>query len=187
MNPLVSLIVPCWNGEKYLDSFLSCIISQSYRPLELIFIDDGSSDSTMSILERRKADIEKAGISLISESIPHQGQAAAMNAGLRHAKGEYLTWSDSDDFLLTEAIKAKADFLTENKEYGMVRNDAWHYIEKTNILSKRMNNTYDENVFDSLFRETLYCYAGCYMVRMNLFNECYPEKTIPYSKEGQKI
>lgn len=187
MKSLVSLIVPCYNGERYLQSFLDCVLSQSYRPLELIFVDDGSEDGTAMIIEENRLRFIESEISLTYKKIEHQGQSYAMNAGLKIAKGEYLAWCDADDFLLSDNIKSKADFLTRNKDYGMVRNDAWDYSECEKILKRRVSNTSSEDIFEGVFRETLYCYAGCYMVRMSLLEECYPDRELPNSKEGQNL
>lgn len=184
----VSWIVPCWNGEKYLETFLACVAAQTWRPLELIFVDDGSTDSTAKVFSKMKPVLEESGISVIFCSVPHGGQAAAMNAGLLRMTGDFLTWSDADDFLLPHAVEAKVRFLLQNPNYGMVRHDAWNYED--GILKSRVcrpEHIGSEDIFPALFRETLYCYAGCYMMRKELFFESYPEGQIPVSREGQNL
>lgn len=184
----VSWIVPCWNGEKYLQSFLDCVAAQTWRPLELIFVDDGSTDNTSAIFSQMQPVLEGAGITAIYCAVPHGGQAAAMNAGLARMTGDFLTWSDADDFLLPRAVEAKVRFLLDNPDYAMVRHDAWNYED--GILKGRVCRPEHiglEDVFSSLFRETLYCYAGCYMMRKELFYASYPDGQIPVSQEGQNL
>lgn len=184
----VSWIVPCWNGEKYLQTFLACVAAQTWRPLELIFVDDGSDDGTAAVFEQMRPQLEGAGISAVYCHVPHGGQAAAMNEGLSRATGELLTWSDADDFLLPRAVEAKALFLRDHPDYAMVRHDAWNYED--GILKSRVCRPEHrglEDIFPELFRETLYCYAGCYMMRKDLFLEAYPDGRIPVSLEGQNL
>lgn len=184
----VSWIVPCWNAEPYLEQFLSCVAAQTWRPLELIFVNDGSTDGSETIFSRMQPVLENAGIETIYCSVPHNGQAAAMNAGIEKMTGELLTWSDADDFLLPRAVEAKARFLMENPDYGMVRHDAWNYEE--GILRGRVcrpEHRQMEVIFHELFRETLYCYAGCYMMRTDLFRESYPDGRIPEFEVGQNL
>ena len=184
----VSWIVPCWNGEKYLKTFLSCVAAQTWRPLELILVDDGSTDGTAALFEQMRPTLEDAGIAAVYCAVPHGGQAAAMNAGLARMTGEFLTWSDADDFLLPRAVESKVRFLLENPDYAMVRHDAWNY--ENGVLTNRVCRPEHrglEDIFPALFRETLYCYAGCYMMRRALFLEAYPEGKIPVSAEGQNL
>lgn len=184
----VSWIVPCWNAGPYLEAFLSCVAAQTWRPLELVFVNDGSTDDSEAIFFKMHPILEKAGIETVYCPVPHGGQAAAMNAGLAKMTGQLLTWSDADDFLLPRAVEAKARFLMEHPDYGMVRHDAWNY--ENGILRSRVcrpEHRGEEDIFHDLFRENLYCYAGCYMMRADLFRESYPEGKIPEAEVGQNL
>ncbi len=184
----VSWIVPCWNGEKYLQPFLECVAAQTWRPLELIFVDDGSTDGTAQVFADMQPVLEQAGIASVYCPVPHGGQAAAMNAGIAKMTGDFLTWSDADDLLLPRAVEAKVRFLLDHPDYGMVRHDAWNYED--GILKSRVcrpEHVGLEDIFPALFRETLYCYAGCYMMRKDLFFKAYPQGRIPVSAEGQNL
>lgn len=96
-HPLVSIITPCFNGEAYLDRYFSSVLQQTYQPLELIFINDGSTDRTAEIAENYRPRLEAKGIRFIYQAQENAGQAAALNRGLKLFTGEYLTWPDSDD------------------------------------------------------------------------------------------
>ena len=95
MNQTISVIVPVYNVAQYLSQCVSSILSQDYGDLEVILIDDGSTDASGEICDRYGASDSRV-------RVIHQkngGAAAAKNAGLRLATGDYLTFADSDDYL----------------------------------------------------------------------------------------
>lgn len=99
--PLVSIVVPVYNSELYLRQCLSSITNQTYENLEIICIDDGSTDNSLSIIkECQKSDLR---ISIITQQ--NCGVSAARNHGLKQAKGEFLWFVDSDDFLDLDAVE----------------------------------------------------------------------------------
>lgn len=92
-GPLVSVIVPAFNAETTLTATLQSVSAQSYKRLEIIVVDDGSSDATAGLAESiRKTEPR---LTLIRQA--NAGVAAARNAGLAQAKGEYVSWLDADD------------------------------------------------------------------------------------------
>ena len=110
-NPLVSIIVPIYNSEKYLyDAIRSCM-EQTYENLEIILVDDGSFDSSFEIC---KALAEKdRRVKVISQE--NAGVSAARNTGLKNATGEYIFFLDSDDEIYLNAIEL---LLKDVKKYG---------------------------------------------------------------------
>jgi glycosyltransferase involved in cell wall biosynthesis len=117
MEALVSIVTPCYNGENYVSRFLKSILNQTYQNLELIFIDDGSTDRTADIVNLYRPVFEKRDIRFVYEYQENAGQAAALNRGLKLLTGEYLTWPDSDDEIMPEYIEKKVKFLQYNPEY----------------------------------------------------------------------
>lgn len=113
--PKVSVILPCYNGEKYLRQCLDSILNQTLGDLELICVDDGSTDRTPEIL--REYERKDPRVRILVQS--NGGAGAARNNGLDHAKGEFLSFLDADDFfepqMLEEAVKAaesnRADYV----------------------------------------------------------------------------
>jgi glycosyltransferase involved in cell wall biosynthesis len=89
-NPLISCIIPVFNGERYLAEALDSILKQSYRPLEIIVIDDGSSDGTATVVARYGTQVR-----YLWE--PNSGPAPARNRGLSAATGEFVSFLDADD------------------------------------------------------------------------------------------
>lgn len=108
MDVKVSVIIPVYNQEKYLRKCLDSVVCQTLKEIEIICVDDGSTDSSLSILK----DYEKSDSRIVVISQDNAGAGAARNNGLKHAKGEYLSFLDSDDFFepgMLEKSAAKLD------------------------------------------------------------------------------
>lgn len=106
---VISVVVPVYNVEPYLIECLESIINQTYRDLEIILIDDGSTDRSGDICDEYGKKDER--IIVIHQS--NQGSASAKNAGLRKSSGEYLAFVDSDDFLQEDAYEFMVKQLEE--------------------------------------------------------------------------
>lgn len=97
----VSVIIPVYNSEKYVEKCIRSVMEQSYKDLEIIVINDGSTDSSIDILQ--KLSEEDGRIRLINQE--NAGVAAARNEGLKLATGEYLVFVDGDDYIGQEYIQ----------------------------------------------------------------------------------
>lgn len=95
MNPLISVIVPIYNVEKYLSKCIDSIINQTYKNLEIILVDDGSPDNCPKICDEYEK--KDSRIKVIHKE--NGGLSDARNAGMKIAKGEYISFIDSDDFI----------------------------------------------------------------------------------------
>ncbi|MEK7352540.1 MAG: glycosyltransferase [Nitrospirota bacterium] len=107
MEPLVSIVVPVYNQGQYLNEALQSLLSQTYRHIEIISLDDGSTDATPQILAKYTGRI-------YWESHSNMGQSRTLNKGWQMAKGELLSYLSGDDALLPEAIATSVDYLTRN-------------------------------------------------------------------------
>ncbi|MBO4601336.1 MAG: glycosyltransferase [Bacilli bacterium] len=94
MKKLVSVIVPVYNIEKYLDKCIESIVSQSYDKLEIILVDDGSTDGSSKICDEWK--MKDSRINVFHKK--NEGVSSARNLGIQHARGEYIVFVDSDDY-----------------------------------------------------------------------------------------
>ena len=95
MNGLVSIIVPVYNSEHWLDRCVKSILGQTYHNIKIILIDDGSQDGSAALCDEYAAEYEKV-------NVIHQqnlGAGSARNAGLQYADGEYICFVDSDDWI----------------------------------------------------------------------------------------
>jgi len=111
--PLVSLIVPFYNVESYVEECIVSIVSQDYDNIEFIFVDDVSPDGTRAIIERYAA-IDPRIMIITHEK--NQGLGPARNTGVRYASGEYLFFLDSDDFLTSRS--AVSSLVNAARNYG---------------------------------------------------------------------
>ena len=93
MHPTISVIVPIYNAEAYFARCIESLIHQSYRALQIILINDGSTDNSQMIAEQYAE--QDSRIKVLTQ--PNKGQSAARNYGLRHADGEWISFVDADD------------------------------------------------------------------------------------------
>lgn len=118
MSPLVSIIVPCYNAERWLDQTLECALAQTWAAKEIIFVNDGSTDGSLAIAHK----FEARGVRVIDQ--PNQGASAARNHGLRLARGEFIQFLDADDLISPDKIAAQIDLLRA-RPAGTVATCAW--------------------------------------------------------------
>lgn len=105
MSPLISIVMATYNGEKYLREQVDSLLAQSYTTLEFIFVDDASSDSSLTILQEYASQDER--IRLVTNP-ENQGLLATFETGIRAAKGEMIALSDQDDVWMTDKIRLLA-------------------------------------------------------------------------------
>lgn len=112
-QPLVSVIMPCYNTSRYIGEAIDSVLGQDYPNIELLVIDDGSTDDTPSI-------VRAYGDQVRFFSQQNSGAGAARNLGLQNARGQYIAFLDSDDLWLPGKVKAQVEHLEENPAVGVV-------------------------------------------------------------------
>ena len=117
---LVSIIMPAYNGEKFIDQAINSVIDQTYDNWELIVIDDGSQDGTKEIVQNYK----DPRIRYFYQY--NQGQAAALNKGLDLARGEFITTLDVDDWYTPTSLEDRIEFLISYPQFGAVYADGYY-------------------------------------------------------------
>lgn len=132
MSPKVSIVIPCFNEETYIEECLDSILAQTYQDFEILCVDNGSTDSTVNILNRYAAVDDRIRV-LFSE-----GNAGdARNVGMDVAQGKYLLFLDSDDFF-DEALLAETIEAAEKNEAEVVLFGGRTYDETTGLLAEKM-------------------------------------------------
>ena len=163
MADLISIIIPIYNAEKYLDQCVESIINQTYKELEIILIEDGSPDNSGLICDKwRKKD---ARIKVFH--VDNGGSAKARNIGLCHATGKYVGFVDADDFLMPNmyetlyglAINSGAEIIECG--YYRVKSDAiynnMNYLEeKKTIYTFNTTEALLENVRDTMVQQVVW-------------------------------
>ncbi len=128
---LVSIIMPAYNAEKYLSQSINSVLSQTEKNFELIIINDGSTDSSESIIERYKQ--KDSRVILINQ--PNSGKPAiARNNGIKHAVGEYICFLDADDFYDHNRIEKQLSIFKEFLDVSVVFHDISVVDENSNMI-----------------------------------------------------
>lgn len=112
----ISIIIPCYNCEKYIKKNIESILNQTYKSFETIYIDDGSTDNTLNIL----MEYEKKDSRINVIHINNKGVSNARNVGINNSKGRYITFIDSDDYV-DEIYLYKLYVETENEKFDYVK------------------------------------------------------------------
>ena len=111
-HPLVSVIIPVYNGERFLSAALDSVFAQDYRPIEVIVVDDGSTDRT--------AEIARGYPEARHIYQANQGPGATRNTGIAAARGEFIAFLDADDIWLPNKLIAQVSYLLEHPQVGYV-------------------------------------------------------------------
>lgn len=188
---LVSIITPCYNGEKYVHRLLDSILIQDYPLIEMFVIDDGSTDKTKNIIESYIPQFNNKGYDLTYVYQENAGQAAALNKGLKLITGEYLIWPDSDDYYCTEkAITTFVEtFRNLDNSYGMVRCQGYNVDEETlDVISERNHHIHSEQLFEAYFygKENIGG-PGLLMIRMVAFDNVVKNRNIYVKRHPQNM
>jgi glycosyltransferase involved in cell wall biosynthesis len=125
--PKISVIIPVYNGAAYIADAIDSLLHQTMDDFEMIIVDDGSNDTTRSIIEQYR---EKHQNKIVYDYQEHSGVSKARNTGFRHAKGKYIAFLDSDDILFEEALSLRSRVLDTMTEVGVVFSD---YIMDTDL------------------------------------------------------
>jgi glycosyltransferase involved in cell wall biosynthesis len=120
--PLVSVIVPVFNGVKFVDEAIGSILNQTYQPIEIIAVDDGSEDGTWEALGRFGPQIRRV-------RQVHAGQSAARNRGVELATGRYLAFLDADDLWPRDKLAGQVAILQEDTECSLLFGHAEQFHE----------------------------------------------------------
>lgn len=147
--PLVSVIIPAYNAERYIADAIESVLNQSYQIFELIIIDDCSKDGTWEIIQDFKKRDKRIRAYRNKENL---GIGGNRNKGIKLAKGEYIAWQDSDDISLPTRLKLQVDYLVEHEDVGAV--GGW--IEFFGMGIKPSVRKYNEH--DTQLRRTIFRY-----------------------------
>lgn len=170
-KPKISIIVPVYNVEKYLERCLDSILSQSFNAFELILVNDGSTDNSYKICEKYSYNDKR--IKLINKE--NGGLSSARNAGIEASQGEYIGFIDSDDYidkfmyeiLYNYAEKNKSDIVIckykkVDANFGMNENLNYNVEEINYSNFQALNQLYEENniefvvMWNKLYKRSLF-------------------------------
>lgn len=131
-GPLVSVIIPCYNNADMLPSAVNSVLAQDYANIEVIVIDDGSTDESINVLKQFGDKI-----TLIQQE--NQGPAAARNKGLQAASGKYIAFNDSDDLWLPGKLTAQVNYLQHHPDFALCYCGWMEWNGETSLVSVTTN------------------------------------------------
>ena len=134
MEPVVSIIVPAYNADRFINETIDSILKQTYDSWELIIVNDGSTDKTKEIIGKYISSDSR--IRIINQS--NKGVSIARNTGIENAQGQFIALLDADDLWLEDNLKEKVNLLLSNAKPDFVFSDKNRADEKMqNILDIR--------------------------------------------------
>ena len=164
MNKLISIIVPVYNTEKYLDRCLSSLVNQTYKNIEILIINDGSPDNSQKIIDK----YTKKNKNIRSFVRCNSGISSTRNYGIDNAKGDYIIFIDSDDYVDNNYCEYLYNILTKNK----CDIACCDYCYNDEIISLKENLTIinKEQILDSFLNDVL--------IKTSVWNKIYSRKII---------
>ena len=137
-TPAISIIMPCYNTDKYLKRTMGSIFGQTFSDYEIIMVDDGSTDSTPQLLDDYRAKYPDIITVFHKEN---GGQSTARNLALEHAKGEYIVFWDSDDYAVTDYLETLYATARENDSEVVLTGS--HYVDENGVVIENLNYPVD--------------------------------------------
>lgn len=153
-NPLVSIVIPCYNAEKYIEETIQSVLNQSETDLEIIVINDGSTDNSAQIVNA----FSDKRIQLINQK--NQGVSAARNLGLNKAKGTYIVFFDADDIMCDTFIEDRLKSIHGSDNIGCCSNVIFIDEEGTLINDNIAKSASEPSQIINFIPDTITCPSG---------------------------
>lgn len=119
-KPLVSVVIPLFNKENYVEATLQSVVNQTYKEIELVVIDDSSTDGSYQVVQKYLRSHSGRFRNVTVKTRANTGQAGARNEGILQSKGEFVAFLDADDVWHPEKIDMQVQYLTVHQEIGLV-------------------------------------------------------------------
>ncbi len=161
--PPISVIMPVYNGEKYLKEAIESILNQTFRDFEFIIINDGSTDKTLEIIQS----FADPRIRLINQE--NKGIICSLNKGIAESRGKYIARMDADDISLPERFEKQYKFLENNQEYGIIGATFLIINEGNQITGANAVLLKDEDLKKEIIIETTFGH-GTVMMKKSILN-----------------
>ena len=187
---LVSVLTPCYNGAKTMNVFLSSLIEQTYRPIELIFINDASTDDTKEVFHKWMPCLQQNSIRVkYIQAVKNGGLGQACNLGLKHIHGEFLTQFDCDDIMLPTRIERLVYTLKNNPTCDIIYHpyDVVDVADLNKPLYQIRLNRNKTNMLMNLLKDDDWIGQCGYLMRTQALINAIPELNIYPSRSGQNF
>lgn len=178
-DPLVSVILPCYNGEKYLQECISSILCQSYTKLELIVVNDGSTDNSSTILESYKDDRL-----IVIHNKQNIGIVDSLNYGIKYAKGKYIARIDTDDIMQQNRLYKQVKYFEEsnNDELALVGSHHRVINSKGQLLGLKQYPSSHEEIQQAMLFQNPFSHPSVLM-RADIVKKIKYSKKYPHAED----
>jgi len=174
-NPLISVVMPAYNVERYIAVAIRSILNQTFKDFELVIIDDGSTDSTPQIISKCK-EIDQRIVALQNDKNLKLGRT--LNKGIKAAKGKYIARMDADDISLPDRFGKQVKFMEENPEVGILGGTMVVMGKDGRVISERRYYTRDAEIRKNIFKFSPFCHPAVIirktvLEKSGLYDPCY--------------
>lgn len=187
-KPLVSIITPCYNCSQFVSYYIAKMLNQTYPNIQLIFIDDGSTDDTENILMDLKDKIEQHGFQFTYKHQKNRGVGGAVNTGLKLVEGDFFAWCDSDNYYSDDFVEKCVSVFQNNTSCNIVQYDGAFVGENDGKIISKFSDKFTQKpsgkIFENVILEKNF-QVGCAMLRTAEFDRIIPKREIFESRQGQ--
>lgn len=191
LEPRVSILMACYNGERFIDRSFTSILAQTWPNIELVFVDDGSTDNSLIKAQSYTNIFSQRNYSLQIIHQDNQGFCAAAANAAKKATGKYLQLLDVDDIIMPDSCRLQAEFLEMNPHCNVVRTNGYIVPQDNLDLLTTPIEKHPEriksNIFIDLIKGETNNWAGAYMVRAEVHRRFYDTHAFPISRYGQNL
>jgi glycosyltransferase involved in cell wall biosynthesis len=163
--PLISVIIPVYNGEKTIQETIKSVLQQTFTDFELIIINDGSTDSTLEKIAQFKDDRIKV------LSFPNKGLATSRNRGITNSHGDYLAFIDADDLWTQDKLQAQLRALQHHPEAVLAYSWTDYIDEDSRFFRSGSHLTFNDYVYKKLLRGNFLENGSNPLIRKKVFAE----------------
>lgn len=169
-KPLVSVVIPCYNHDKFVQESIQSVIDQTYHNIELIIIDDGSEDKSVQAVQEMVENCEERFVNFEFRHRPNKGVSATLNEAIEWCTGKYVALLASDDIVLAHKTQVQVDFLEANEDITAVCGGVQIIDENRNVTEIRLKpeRTYD---FKSIIMHKFELPTATQMIRLDALLE----------------
>ncbi len=167
-DPLVSIVIPCYNGELFIKKTIESALRQTYKKIELIIVNDGSKDKTFDEIQSYKSD------SLIIINKPNTGVSDSRNIGMEYTNGAYILFLDADDILEPDYLEKRIEILEKDKSLDFCTSEIIWMDENDKLLemSKKQYGIYENIMWNvAAFNPVFSTCPSAYLFRFSTIKQ----------------
>ncbi|WOE70113.1 glycosyltransferase [Hydrogenimonas thermophila] len=178
-EPLVSVIMSVYNDSKFLNESIESILNQSYKNFEFIIVNDGSSDSSLNVIN----EYAKKDNRIVVIDQKNKGLTKSLNIAIKKSNGDFIARMDADDISCKNRLKEQVKFLVENKEFALVGTNIIKIDQYGNFIEKNKTKYSDSEIRKTFCTRNCIAHGSVMLNRKLLGNILYYDENFKYSQD----